>query len=188
MTAPWEKPITTQPPWDKEKGWAPGQEELARGLPTPLVMDTPSNETLIRTWQPLREDRILRARRSPEPEAPPARKYRESAPARRDSETPARRVGAGRYTAMEIHGFYGLIDDGSDGTGRVLIAHVPRYVRGHHLDIRAGDSLPVVHVSGKAGGNLTVLATGRHRYYSPGTKVSTCTVTVPEDEWEALAP
>jgi len=46
----------------------------------------------------------------------------------------------------------------------------------------------VVHVSGKAGGNLTVLATGRHRYYSPGTKVSTCTVTVPEDEWAALAP
>ena len=69
------------------------------------------------------------------------------------------RIGAGRYKAKEIHGFLGLIDDGSDGTGRVLIAHVPRYARRYYLDIR----LPRVAREREGGGTLTVLATGRHR-------------------------
>ena len=94
-----------------------------------------------------------------------------------------RRICSSNYSAMEIHGFYGLIDDGSDAAGRMLIVHVPRYVRGYFLDIKQGDTLPVYHVNGKVGGRLTVLATGRHKYYAPGRKVTTCTVCVPEEQW-----
>jgi len=87
------------------------------------------------------------------------------------------------YSAMEIHGFYGLIDDGSDAYGRVLIVHVPKWVRGYVIDIRQGDRLPVNRVDGNGGGTLTVLSTGRHKYYSPGKRVTTCTVCVPEEQW-----
>ena len=88
------------------------------------------------------------------------------------------------YTAMEIHGFYGIIDDGPVGSSaHMLILHVPKWVRGYQLDIRDGDSLPVAHITGKTGGVLQVLETGRHKYYSPGHKVTTCTVVVPEEQW-----
>ena len=98
-----------------------------------------------------------------------------------------KRICSENYSAVEIHGFYGLIDDGSDGAGRMLIVHVPKWVRGYFLDIRQGDTLHVYHVNGKTGGQLYVLATGRHRYYKPGSKVSTCTVCVPEDQWARFA-
>ena len=88
------------------------------------------------------------------------------------------------YTAMEIHGFYGIIDDGPVGANtHMLILHVPKWVKGYQLDIRDGDSLPVTHIAGKTGGTLQVLETGRHKYYSPGQKVTTCTVVVPEEQW-----
>jgi hypothetical protein len=94
-----------------------------------------------------------------------------------------RRVCAENYSAVEIHGFFGLIDDGSDAAGRMLIVHVPKWVRGYFMDIRQGDTLHVYSPDGKRGGRLYVLSTGRHRYYKPGAKVSTCTVCVPEDQW-----
>lgn len=93
------------------------------------------------------------------------------------------KICSSNYTAMEIHGFYGVIDDGSAGNGHALILHVPKWVRGYQLDIRDGDDLPVAHIAGKAGGTLRVLETGRHKYYSPGKKVTTCTVVVPEEQW-----
>ena len=98
-----------------------------------------------------------------------------------------RRVCAANYSAVEIHGFFGLIDDGSDAAGRMLIVHVPKWVRGYFLDMRQGDTLHVYSADGRTGGRLTVLATGRHRYYKPGSKVSTCTVCVPEDQWAPFA-
>ena len=92
----------------------------------------------------------------------------------------------GEYTAMEIHGFFGLIDDGSEAAaeGWMLIVHIPKWVRGYFMDIAEGDTIHAVHVSGKAGGVLSVLATSRHRYYSPGQRVTTCTICVPEEQWE----
>ncbi len=90
---------------------------------------------------------------------------------------------AANYSAVEIHGFFGLIDDGSDGAGRVLIVHIPRWVRGYFLDIKQGDDLHVYHAKGKVGGVLRVLSTGRHKYYAPGRRVTTCTVIVSEEQW-----
>ena len=99
-----------------------------------------------------------------------------------------RRMTAANYGAMEIHGFFGLIDDGSDAAGRTLIVHVPRYVKGYFMDIKQGDVIHVYHAKGlKIGGALTVLSTGRHKYYNPGRKVTTCTICVPEEQWAPFA-
>ena len=95
-----------------------------------------------------------------------------------------RRIVSSNYSAVEIHGFFGLIDDGSAGEGRMLIVHVPKWIRGYFLDIKQGDTLHVYHARGKkVGGVLTVLSTSRHKYYAPGRRVTTCTVCVPEEQW-----
>lgn len=94
------------------------------------------------------------------------------------------RVCPSNYTAMEIRGFFGLIDDGSASQGRMLIVHVPGWIKGYFLDLKDGEDIHAAHVNGKVGGVLRILAVGRHRYYSPGHKVSTCTVCVPEHQWE----
>ena len=104
----------------------------------------------------------------------------------RDEERRVRRITPSCYSAMEIHGFFGLVDDGPCSSGRMLIVHQPSWVRGAFLDMRDGDDIHVWHVAGTAGGVLRVLSTGRHRYYSPGQKVTTCTVCVPEEQWERL--
>ena len=103
-----------------------------------------------------------------------------------DEESRARRITPSSYNAMEIHGFFGLVDDGPSGEGRMLIVHQPSWVRGQFLDIKDGDDIHVWHVAGRAGGVLRVLSAGRHRYYSPGQRVTTCTVCVPEEQWERL--
>jgi len=97
---------------------------------------------------------------------------------------PRLRICPSNYTAMEIHGFFGLIDDGPCSSGRMLVVHVPSWIKGYFLDLRDGDRVHAAHVNGKVGGVLRVLAVGRHRYYSPGAKVSTCTICVPEEQWE----
>ncbi len=99
-----------------------------------------------------------------------------------------RRMTAANYAAVEIHGFFGLIDDGSDGAGRMLVVHVPRWVKGFFMDIKQGDTIHVYHAQGlKIGGTLTVLSTGRHQYYRPGRRVTTCTICVPEEQWAPFA-
>ena len=103
-----------------------------------------------------------------------------------EEERRVRRITPSCYNAMEIHGFFGLVDDGLCGAGRMLIVHQPGWVRGQFLDIKDGDDIHAWHVSGRAGGVLRVLSTGRHRYYSPGQRVTTCTVCVPEEQWERL--
>lgn len=103
-----------------------------------------------------------------------------------DEERRVRRITPSCYNAMEIHGFYGLVDDGPCSAGRMLIVHQPSWVRGQFLDIKDGDDIHAWHVAGRSGGVLRVLSTGRHRYYSPGQKVTTCTVCVPEEQWERL--
>lgn len=103
-----------------------------------------------------------------------------------DEEKRVRRITPSCYNAMEIHGFFGLVDDGLCSSGRMLIVHQPSWVRGYFIDIRDGDDIHVWHVSGTSGGVLRVLSTGRHRYYSPGQKVTTCTVCVPEEQWQHL--
>jgi hypothetical protein len=94
-----------------------------------------------------------------------------------------KRITPGNYTAMEIHGFFGLVDDGRCGQGRMLICHVPSWVKGQFMDLRDGDRVHVWNVNGRGKGVLSVLSTGRHRYYSPGSKVTTSTICVPEEEW-----
>jgi len=128
------------------------------------------------------DERPVQRRRRPFPKADAEEAVPLLDPPRSWPEEP-RRLTSASYSAVEIHGFFGLIDYGSDASGRALIVHVPKWVRGYFLDIRQGDTLHVNRVDGKVGGVLTVLSTGRHKYYSPGRKVSTCTVVVPEEQW-----
>jgi hypothetical protein len=103
-----------------------------------------------------------------------------------ESNQPAKRkkkITPSNYSAMEIHGFFGLVDDGPCGQGRMLICHVPSWVRGQFMDVKDGDQVHVWNVNGRGGGVLDVLFTGRHRYYSPGSKITTCTICVPEEQW-----
>ena len=94
-----------------------------------------------------------------------------------------KRITPSNYTAMEIHGFFGLVEDGRCGQGQMLICHVPSWVKGQFMDLRDGDQVHVWNVNGRGKGVLNVLSTGRHRYYSPGSKVTTCTICVPEEQW-----
>ncbi len=91
------------------------------------------------------------------------------------------------YSAVEIHGFFGLIDDGSVGEGRMLIVHVPKWIRGYFLDIKQGDDLYVYYPQGRIRAVIFVLSTGRHKYYAPGRRVVTCTVCVSEEKWAPLS-
>ena len=65
------------------------------------------------------------------------------------------RICAANYAAVEIHDFYGLIDDGSEGAGRMLILHVPRWVKSYFMDIRQGDTLHVYRCCRQAGTGTT---------------------------------
>ena len=91
------------------------------------------------------------------------------------------------YAAWDSLRSLGLVDQGEDGWGaRALVLHAPRnHTNQELLNVTEGDFL---HVFSDAGGlhRLRVLYTGRHRYYAPGTKVSTLVVGVDDREWEAL--
>ena len=95
------------------------------------------------------------------------------------------RVGSRRYSAMQAGGLYGLIDEGSDGGGaRMLLAHVPRKSGHTFIDVRPGERIQVTNPKGGRGvWTLQVAYTGRHRYYSPGAKVTTLRVAVAQDDW-----
>ena len=99
-----------------------------------------------------------------------------------------KRISTSNYSAVEIHGFFGLIDDGSSISGRMLRVHVPKWIRGYFLDIRQGENIHVYHVNGKVGGILNVLSVGRDKYYPPGSRVTTCSICVPEEQWARFAP
>ena len=91
------------------------------------------------------------------------------------------------YAAWDSLRSLGLVDQGEDGWGaRALVLHAPRnHPNRELLNVTEGDFL---HVFSDAGGlhRLRVLYTGRHRYYAPGTKVSTLVVGVDDREWGAM--
>ena len=95
------------------------------------------------------------------------------------------RVSSRRYAAMQAGGLFGLIDEGSDGGGaRMLLAHVPRKSGHAFVDVRPGERIQVMHPkNGRGVWPLQVAYTGRHRYYSPGARVTTLRVAVAHDDW-----
>ena len=138
----------------------------------------------------LTTDQLSRYEEAQEPtnKGPVGAMHREPQRSWPEQPTGERRIVASNYSAVEIHGFFGLIDDGSTGQGRMLILHVPKWIRGYFLDVRQGDTLHVYHAKGRnVGGPLYVLSTGRHKYYPPGRRVTTCTVCVSEEQWAPFA-
>lgn len=167
---PWQKPNTDAPPWAKET-------PVFQDLPEPITIPVRKRERILK----IDEGPVQRRRAFPK--ADEAKEETGPLLPTRSWQEPVRRISHASYSAVEIHGFYGLIDDGSDAAGRVLIVHVPKWIRGYFIDIKQGDTLHVNRVDGKAGGTLTVLSTGRHKYFPPGRRVTTFTVCVPEEQW-----
>jgi hypothetical protein len=105
----------------------------------------------------------------------------------RDDEPKQHLIRSGNYTSVEIHGMYGLIDQDppsiDKGGDRDVIAHMPRWVKGHSLDIRPGDIISVVGLdqdNKKQRRVLMVTYTTPDKYYAPGARVSTLRLGVRE--------
>jgi hypothetical protein len=185
--APWSE---RREPEDEPPSFQPSVQrrtrEFPRGLPPGAESSQERKEKPEGSWWVAKLRRWLCSRRRRERQVAEASEALLGSPDMGEEERRVRRITPSCYNAMEIHGFFGLVDDGPCSSGRMLIVHQPSWVRGHFLDIRDGDDIHVWHVSGTAGGVLRVLSTGRHRYYSPGQRVTTCTVCVPEEQWERL--
>ena len=107
----------------------------------------------------------------PEPRArrPPALK----APSLPAVSEPSRLVCRARYAAVDRAG-HGLINLGMDSYGaRILLVH-----RRGGISLSTGDSLDF-----KGAPGVRIQWTTRHRYYSPGHKVTTLVVGVSDAEW-----
>lgn len=97
---------------------------------------------------------------------------------------PDHKTRASNYTSVEVNGLYGLIEQG-DATDkdRDMIAHMPRWVKGHSLDIKPGDIIEVASVDSdnkKRKNLLLVTYTTPNKYYAPGARVSTLKLGVRE--------
>lgn len=184
------EPHWAAPTWEKAANAPSLGPRQASRLPDPMKMENPPAPRKRSSLLKVDEGLVQRRRRAfpqvgDEQETQPllsAHTAQCPQPTRAWPDEPSR-ISAASYSAVEIHGFFGLIDDGSDASGRTLIVHIPKWIRGYFMDFRQGDTLHVNRVDGKMGGVLTVLSTGRHKYYAPGRRVSTCTICVPEEEW-----
>lgn len=100
----------------------------------------------------------------------------------------APRMGRAVYSAWETHGSFGLIDAGETRQGcRLVTLHVPQFSHGYTLDFVPGDEIHATSIGGKTRAvRLDVHFVTRSKYYPPGTRVTSCVVGVPEDQWARL--
>ena len=98
------------------------------------------------------------------------------------------RMGRAVYSAWETHGNFGLIDAGeSKGGCRLVTLHVPKFSHGYTLDLQAGDEIHATSIGGPTrAGRLDVHFVTRNKYYAPGSRVTSCLVGIPEDQWLRL--
>lgn len=154
---------------------AAGHDEQA-GIPEQLVMPKPK-----------RPRPSIPPSAWTEPGPPPAYAQRPSTD--RPQPKQASRLSSADYQAIDIHGFFGLVDCGDDGRGcRVLKAHLTRRAHLPTLEILAGQVIPVLSTRRKGvRASLRVQYVSRSQYYSPGAKVSTLNVGVSAQDWALLS-
>ena len=173
--APWEETNTGGPPWHREEH----EERIVResasepmsAIPAPEMMpiDPPPGSFLIERGSRIKVSKKAVKQALGYDEGP----HHEGS---RSWPVGEERMCAANYSAVEIHGFFGLIDDGSSDSGRMLKVHVPRWIRGYFLDLKQGDTVHVYHTNGKVGGMLRILAVGRDKYYPPGRRITSCSI------------
>lgn len=108
------------------------------------------------------------------------------APTQERAEDDDARVSSSHYAAVEVHGWFGLIDHGCPSKGvRELVAHTPRNNGGYTLDrLRAGQQIKVQPTSGpRHQEDLRVRFTTPARYYAPGARITTLAVGVDDSAW-----
>lgn len=96
------------------------------------------------------------------------------------------RIGPSSYSAIQIHGFFGCIDCGTDidhGHIRNLIIHTSKRLdTSHMLSLTVGDSIHVVYIASRSKGLLKIRYVTRSKYFSPGSPVTSIKVGV--EGWE----
>ena len=92
------------------------------------------------------------------------------------------------YSAVEAHGWFGLIDSGCPAKGvRELIAHTPRHNGGFTLDrLRAGQEIYLRSARNEDGAAIRIRFTTPERYYAPGRKITTLSIGVDDAAWLRL--
>ena len=96
-----------------------------------------------------------------------------------------RTITPSNYDAIEIHGFFGVIDSGPDAyNDRMVVVHTPLGMdRSHMLSLRVGDAIPVVFLRKQEKGSLEIKYITRSQYFAPGRSVSSMRLGV--DGWPA---
>jgi hypothetical protein len=161
-----------------------GQEERPWASPRELLLH-PTDEAFLDQRFPMQAEPHEKAAKEPEPQE---RRFEPS------SSKSARLVCAKNYAAVEAsHSWFGMIDTGFVRGGvRGVIVHVPKRHKawtGVLNEIRQGVVLKVRPTLGKSGHQthaLRVQYTTPSRYYSPGAKISTLEVGVPEADWQGM--
>ena len=96
---------------------------------------------------------------------------------------PITRVCPSRYDAIQIHGFFGLINTGVGSYGEnVLIVHTgSRLSKDHMLSLKNGDEIHIINLHEHKNRVLHVRYVSRYKYVSPGTPITTLQIGV--DGW-----
>jgi hypothetical protein len=96
------------------------------------------------------------------------------------------RIGPSNYSAIQIHGFFGCIDLGTDidhGHIRNLIIHTSKRLdTSHMLSLAIGDTIHIVYIASRTKGLLKIRYVTRSKYFSPGSPVTSIKVGV--EGWE----
>jgi len=100
------------------------------------------------------------------------------------------RINKKLYVAMDEKGAFGLVDSGKTRSGtRELVMHITRTSKSKLYEVapRAGEVMRVKSlIDRNVHYGLNVLFTTQYKYYPPGRDVTTCTVGVPETQWQRI--
>ena len=97
-----------------------------------------------------------------------------------------KRIGRSMYVATANDGKFGIIDTHEVTNGQaILLVHIPKKENQTVLDIRVGDVIRVKQIpKGSNEYPVQVRFVGRSQYFRPGTRISSCIIGVPCDEWK----
>jgi len=181
---PWTEPEKNQDdrPWDNKKEAKKGKKKRKGKTKktTPKEPEEPEEPEEPPEPKPKKPARIHWHTR---------RKFTREIPTLREAaRTAERRLSEKGYSAVEAHGWFGLIDAGCPSRGvRELTAHTPRHNGGFTLDrLRPGQDIRLKSARNEDGATLRIRFTTPERYYAPGRKITTLSIGVDDAAWQRL--
>ena len=178
--APPSKPGKKEKKGRGRKRGRKGRKERETQKETQQQQDDPETFMLP---EPKRAARILR------PSMRRSKAFTREIPTLQEAERVAQqRLREKNYSAVEAHGWFGLIDSGCPSKGvRELVAHTPRHNGGFTLDrLRAGQEIHLRSAKNEDGAAIRIRFTTPERYYAPGRKITTLSIGVDDAAWLRL--